>query len=193
MSIFVTSDLHFGHSNIIKFCNRPFANVEEMNEALIDNINSKVGVNDELYHLGDFAFLHFDDLIAIRKQIKCRNLHMILGNHDKPHYFHNEHFTSVAHFKELRVAKMMFSMFHYPMLSWNYYYSNHSYQLHGHNHAKLYLMEVFENMPDSSMKRRLMGQRRMDVGVDNVLANYYPFTLDEIIDIMSQGKQGNAV
>jgi len=55
MSIFFTSDTHFGHENIIKYCKRPFANAAEMDKALIRNWNRVVGPHDLVYHLGDFA------------------------------------------------------------------------------------------------------------------------------------------
>ena len=50
------SDLHFDHTNVIKFDNRPFKDVEEMNNALIHNWNSVVKKNDIVYVLGDFCF-----------------------------------------------------------------------------------------------------------------------------------------
>ena len=54
--IFYTSDLHLGHANIIRHCNRPFASVEEMDEVLIDNWNAKVTNADTVHILGDFMF-----------------------------------------------------------------------------------------------------------------------------------------
>ena len=54
--IWFTSDLHLGHVNVLQFQNRPFADIDEMNEALIANINAKVKKNDELWILGDFSF-----------------------------------------------------------------------------------------------------------------------------------------
>ena len=54
--IWITSDTHFGHINIIKYCNRPYADVTEMNNALIANINSQVAPEDTLIHAGDFCF-----------------------------------------------------------------------------------------------------------------------------------------
>lgn len=54
MEIYFTSDLHLGHDNIIRFCNRPFSSVEEMNDRIIQNYNSIVHKNDLVYILGDF-------------------------------------------------------------------------------------------------------------------------------------------
>ena len=53
--VWVTSDTHFNHANIIKYCNRPFSSVEEMNETIIANWNKVVSEDDMVYHLGDFA------------------------------------------------------------------------------------------------------------------------------------------
>ena len=56
VNIFFTSDLHFGHKNILKYCNRPWNSVEEMDEGLIQNWNNTVGKDDIIFNLGDFAF-----------------------------------------------------------------------------------------------------------------------------------------
>jgi calcineurin-like phosphoesterase family protein len=53
--LFFTADTHFGHANIIKYCQRPFSSVEEMNETLIANWNRVVAAEDTVYHLGDVA------------------------------------------------------------------------------------------------------------------------------------------
>lgn len=78
-NIFVISDTHFGHSNIIKYCKRPFSSVEEMDECLISNWNKEVSDQDIIYHLGDVYmgpqksdFFH---------RLKGRK-RLILGNHD---------------------------------------------------------------------------------------------------------------
>lgn len=87
----ITSDQHFGHANIIKYCNRPFENSIEMDTILLDNINNCVAKDDILWHLGDFTYGRSDisdEQIAervkhYRSLIKCSNIILILGNHDR--------------------------------------------------------------------------------------------------------------
>ncbi len=84
MSKFVTSDLHFGHKNIIKYCNRPFNSVKKMDNILIQNWNDLVGKTDEIYVLGDFFMKRKNDRHYIESILKRLNgkIHLILGNHD---------------------------------------------------------------------------------------------------------------
>lgn len=82
--IWVISDTHFGHENIIQFCNRPFKNVYRMNTVLMDNWNSVVKPNDKVYHLGDvyfgggFGSEYWDKYLSMLNGKK----RLILGNHD---------------------------------------------------------------------------------------------------------------
>ena len=62
MAIYLISDTHFHHENILYTCKRPFSNVQEMNATLIANWNNTVGADDTVYHLGDFAFGGFDEV-----------------------------------------------------------------------------------------------------------------------------------
>jgi calcineurin-like phosphoesterase family protein len=88
---FLTSDSHFGHRNIIKYCDRPFwsdkevdpsdEDVHNMNETMIENWNRVVSANDVIYHLGDFAFLSKEKLKELRKRLNGR-IRLIMGNHD---------------------------------------------------------------------------------------------------------------
>lgn len=87
---FFTSDTHYHHANIChgtsawdgdRMC-RPFQTLEEMDSAIVRNINNVVGVDDILIHLGDWSFGGKDQIWNFRKQIKCKNIHLILGNHD---------------------------------------------------------------------------------------------------------------
>lgn len=82
MNIFFTSDQHFGHSNIINLCSRPFKDVDEMNEALVDNYNAVVGPKDFVYHLGDFALGKIHTSLAHGRRLNGRKA-LIVGNHDR--------------------------------------------------------------------------------------------------------------
>jgi len=81
---FFTSDLHFGHQNIIKYADRPFSSVDEMNETLIENWNSVVrpGVEDEVWVLGDFAMGKIADTLPLAKRLNGFKL-LVPGNHDR--------------------------------------------------------------------------------------------------------------
>lgn len=82
--IYFTADLHLNHENIIKYCNRPFNSVEEMNKTIIDNINTTVGQNDTLYILGDFCWgKRFETACDFLEKIECRNVKLLYGNHDQ--------------------------------------------------------------------------------------------------------------
>lgn len=96
MTIYLTSDLHFGHRNIIDFCDRPFTtvtygihgvpiyepDVEAMNEALIENWNSVVSVNDLVYVLGDVCMGKIDDSLALLPRLNGTKK-LVPGNHDR--------------------------------------------------------------------------------------------------------------
>lgn len=84
-----SADSHLGHANIIRYCNRPFTSVQQMDDAIIENINAAVAPNDVLYVLGDFAFSKDkrtwpETWMAYRERIKCSTIILVLGNHD-PH------------------------------------------------------------------------------------------------------------
>jgi calcineurin-like phosphoesterase family protein len=78
MRSWFTSDEHYGHTRIIEYCNRPFSNVTEMNETLIRNHNALVAPEDEVYHLGDFAFRNHAMYL---RRLNGRH-YLIKGNHE---------------------------------------------------------------------------------------------------------------
>lgn len=79
--IYLTSDTHFNHKNIISYCSRPFANVEEMNREIIKRWNHTVKKDDVVYHLGDFAWGDKDEVSRLVHRLNGR-VRLILGNHD---------------------------------------------------------------------------------------------------------------
>ena len=186
--LYFTSDLHLGHDNAIEFTNRPFSTVDEMNLALVQNINETVGTDDELWILGDFSFkISKEQVRTLRKQIACRHVHLVYGNHDKD--YSGEHiFQSVQHYKELKTEYGRLVLFHYPILEWSaaHYGSIH---LHGHIHSTgEYNQENRKKMFSDRFpyghnpKREGLGLRIYDVGVD---ANHYrPISLVQIAEFL---------
>ncbi len=81
MRTFFISDTHFGHKNIIRYENRPFSSVSEMNEKMIESWNSVVGANDRVIHGGDFALCPKPIAIDIFNRLNGEK-HLVLGNHD---------------------------------------------------------------------------------------------------------------
>lgn len=79
---FITADHHFGHKNIIKYCNRPFENVREMDAVMIERWNKVVGQNDIVYHLGDFALAPKSYIRHLLNNLNGYKI-LIRGNHDR--------------------------------------------------------------------------------------------------------------
>jgi len=169
--IYFTSDQHFGHRRVIAHSNRPFADIEAMDSVMLDNINKAVEPNDTLYLLGDFSWIK-RKVSHYRNQIVCRNVHLIVGNHDpltkqglpKGHLL--SRFSSVNNFLTVRYASHTFVCSHYPMETWPMA-NKGSFHLHGHSHGK------------STFKRH-----RLDVGVD--CHEFRPLTAIDIIRTMEK-------
>ena len=171
--IFYTADLHFGHENVIKFCNRPFSDIEEMNEALIKNWNSVVTENDTVYIVGDFCYRSAFTMKPVLMRLKGTK-HLITGNHDhvwlksiKPDDF----FASISPLMEIADGDNIVVLCHYPMLCWNR--SNHgSIHIHGHIHNNLHRDEngfIFSVLRDI---------KAYNAGVD--VNGYVPVTLEQL-------------
>lgn len=165
-NIWFTSDTHFYHRNIIRFCNRPFADEFEMNEKLIANWNTKVKPNDTIYHLGDFGFADVDRLDSILSRLNGKKIY-IEGNHDKQ--MHNSkirrHFVDMTNYKVIRIGSQKIVLFHFPIAEWDKEHGG-SFHFHGHVHDRY-----------KSPKQRIM-----DVGVDTW--NYAPVGYDELEKLM---------
>ena len=81
MNTFIISDTHFNHKNIIDYCDRPFASVEEMNDFIVEKWNQVVNNGDIVYHLGDLALGKQEDVRQILTKLKGRKT-LVMGNHD---------------------------------------------------------------------------------------------------------------
>lgn len=174
--IHFTSDTHFFHANIIKYSNRPFRDVDEMNETLIRNWNAVVAPGDTVWHLGDFAFCPIEQFKRLLSRLNGTK-HAILGNHDKtitkniPELLSGNHLASIQHYAELRNDNHpMIVLMHYGMRVWNK--SHHgSIMLYGHSHGSL---------PPWG--------KSVDVGVDSkeISSEYRPYSLKEVLAYMAK-------
>ena len=135
--IWFTSDTHFGHENVLKFTDRPWETIQQMNSVIVANINARVGMNDELYILGDFSFkMTAQDAYGLRKKITCKKVHLVPGNHDKDW---TQPAVSRAFITEppicvLKIDGQKIVMSHFPMADWQSM-SHGSWHLHGHIHS----------------------------------------------------------
>ncbi len=128
--IYFLADTHFGHNRVIGYCQRPFSSTQEMDETILDSINSVVKTKDTLYFLGDFCHKGGDPK-KYRKKINCENIHVVLGNHDNEEKFSAKDFSSINTIKEIIHCNQRIILFHYPMRAWNKSYRN-SWMLYGH-------------------------------------------------------------
>lgn len=157
--IWFASDMHFGHAGVIKYCNRPWSCVEEMDEGLVKNWNDVVSKDDIVYHLGDWAYHNYHHIARLKGRIFS-----IPGNHDRERMKKllpvlPNGFTEEIHY--LKVDKeRRFALCHYPIESWRREYRFH---LHGHSHG------------DSRPVKN-----RLDVGVDATRL-YRPISIDEVL------------
>jgi|SRR5579859_2838051 len=167
MNVLFSSDMHYSHQNIIKYCDRPFSTVEEMNEQLIANWNGVVSRNDVVYCLGDMFFCDLSKARSIMHRLNGTK-RLVLGNHDK---IIRREPTLQALFDKIlpdlheeTINGVRFIMCHYPLLTWNKAHYG-SINLHGHQHNKQAITAI--------------DRRRYDVGVD---ANgYMPVKLENIV------------
>ena len=182
VNIWFTSDTHFGHRNILKFCNRPWDTVEEMDAALIENWNRVVKPEDIVFHLGDFAYATNGRWKEIINSLNG-HIYLIVGNHDELRYPGHQTFDlfeGVASQLLLDIDGRYVYLNHYPFLCYGGVYRgpNHAViQLYGHVHSN----PNNENKDTSRLDMTFPYQ--YDVGVDN--NNYYPVSWNQILDIIN--------
>jgi calcineurin-like phosphoesterase family protein len=173
MTTHFTSDTHFGHGNIIKYCNRPFASSWEMDNEIVNNWNNAVSPTDTVYHLGDFAFgrnANKEYIAKLAKQLHGE-IHLIIGNHEKIAMAMPWRFASIKHYDEINVEGQEIVLFHYGMRTWHHDLRG-VWHLYGHSHGGL---------PTFG--------KSLDVGVDSWKFAPVSFArLKETMDRLPQGK-----
>lgn len=130
--IWFTSDTHFDHANILKYTNRPFASIDEMNETLVANWNALVVSGDVVYHLGDFAFHRHAEFAKRLNGV----IVLVEGSHDRMSAKERKAFTWVGPRHEIKLDDNEITLSHYAMRTWpkSHYGTWH---LYGHSHGNL--------------------------------------------------------
>lgn len=178
---FFTSSWNLNHFGIIKYTNRPFNSVDEMNNKIIQNCNDYVKEDDRLFFVGDMVFGPLDDTKYLktvryfRNKIKCKNIFLIYGNHDRRARKEAEfrrHFVNCSDYLEIKSGDQSVILFHYPIESgcWNRAVTAKAWHVHG-------------AVQDSPVKKE---KGRFDVSIDNCLTilgsnrpeDYRPFSTD---------------
>ncbi len=179
MTIWFTSDTHYGHVNLLKpkYSKRGdvFADTEAMTEGMIANWNAKVADKDLVYHLGDFFFCKKLEAFSILQRLKGNKI-LVYGNHDrviKKNMVLQDEFMLCTDYLELKVPdtdapdklNQRLVLCHFPMVVWNRSHYG-TWMLHGHCHGSLQVPPPLDTM------------RRLDVGVDP--NQYAPISYDEV-------------
>lgn len=183
MNYFI-SDLHLGHVNCLKFDNRQFKTIEDHDKTIINNWNNTVGIDDDVYILGDISWHNATKTIEIFKQLNGK-LHLIIGNHDKKLLKNKELrdvFVEICDYKELQLDDgKIIVLSHYPIPCFNRHYYG-AYHLYGHVHISFewnmmkqikYEMEELYTVPCNMF----------NVGCMINYMNYTPRTLNEILEV----------
>lgn len=165
---YFSSDWHLDHKNVIKYDNRPFKSVDEMNETIIVNYNNIVKPEDDFYFLGDFSF----NVKKMENHLSRLNgnLFFIKGNHDgKEHInLYKKYGIFLGEQKEIKVNNQSIILNHYSMKVWNK--SHHgTWHLYGHSHGSL---------PDDK------NSLSFDAGC--MLFDYKPIEFEQVQKIMSK-------
>ena len=177
------SDLHFGHKNSLSFDNRPFTDIEIHDQAIINNWNNTVSIDDDVYILGDISWHNATKTIEIFKSLNGRK-HLIKGNHDSKLLRNRELqslFVEICDYKEIPLDNGRgIVLCHYPIPC----FKNHYYgwiHLYGHVHNS------FEYNMMESVKRQMEELYNIpclmyNVGVMMPYMDYTPRMLEEIMN-----------
>jgi len=156
VDLWIISDTHFGHANIIKYCDRPFKSAELMDETILANWNDTVRDNDIIYHLGDVYFRNPQILYALKGR-----KHLLLGNHDNGRCQHLQ-----ATFRKIGIWRKFppLLLSHIPVHPGTLETNQCQFNVHGHTH-----------------NRNLQDQHYINVSVEQT--GYKPIHIDEVIAI----------
>ena len=187
--LWFTSDLHFGHRNVIRFCARPFTDEKDMAEKLISNWNKQVGENDIVFVLGDtFWFNDSRNIKKVLDRLNGKTIYMLPGNHDDFTHYHRVDTERIKLLSDVVVMwlqefnsnkKHEIWMSHYPMMTWPHRDHN-TIQLFGHIHSKK------GGRPGDMDQDLPLHWNQCDVGCD--YWNYEPVSYDTLKEFFKSRK-----
>ena len=176
-NVFFISDLHLGHENILQYDNRPYKDLDEMHNDIVEKWNSVVKTDSTVFYLGDFCMKFSEQIVELLKSLNG-TIHFIMGNHDR--------FNQIKGFNRFEIITPMLSvlisdsdargryqqieMCHFPLLVWNKHHKG-SWHLHGHCHHSL-------DKNSDYYKRKVI-----DVGCNGI--GYTPISYSEVKEKMS--------
>lgn len=182
-TVFFLGCPHINHKNICRGVSnwkelrgtRDFNTLEDMNNTIINSINRCVFTNDTLFLLGDILFGPKEKFSEFYSRINCKNIHLILGNHDAwllrdEHFLDRQRFSSINNYLEIIIDKQFICLFHYPIVEWNNK-NRGSWCVCSHSHGML---------PQSTVKNNDFG-KLLDVGWENFEK---PLDYFELVNIM---------
>lgn len=178
-NLWFTSDTHFWHENIIRFCNRPFNTIEEMNEALVRNWNEVVPPEGTVFHLGDFSYGNAKKLNNILYRLNGKII-LILGNHDWKMVRQGfmSRFEHITQQMTIRAGGQPVILNHYPFLTYGGAYRN-VWQLFGHVHSG-----PRSDQGKDLVRLKNLFPRQYDVGVDN--NHYRPISFTRVKEMIEK-------
>lgn len=183
MQTYYISDLHFGHKNALAFDNRPFKTIEDHDNTIINNWNNTVGIDDEVYILGDISWYNVTKTIEIFKNLNGIK-HLIIGNHDKKLLKSRELqslFCEITDYKEISLDDNNgVILSHYPIPCFNHHYYGW-YHLYGHVHNS-FEWNMMERVKYEMVELYDKPCNMWNVGAMIPYMNYTPKTLLEIIN-----------
>lgn len=179
---FYISDLHYGHRNCLAFDNRPFKDIDEHDKALIKRWNSAVGIDDDVWILGDFSWYPVMKTIAIYKQLNGVK-HLVIGNHDHKLLRNRDVqalFAEIVPYKEIDFGNNNgVVLCHYPIPCFNHHYYGW-YHLYGHVHNS-FEWNMMERVKYEMTALYDKPCNMFNVGCMIPYMDYTPRTLEEII------------
>lgn len=175
--IFYISDTHFGHSGIIRYDNRPFMTVEEMDETIIQRWNDVVSDADMVYVLGDFSWYKEEETLKILDRLSGHKV-LIKGNHDRISPRVARKFMRVCDYLEIKDNGQKVILSHYPIPFWNGQFRN-TIHLYGHVHNS-HQWNICEHLRMELRQLQDIPMRMYNVGCMMEWIDYTPSTLAEI-------------